>query len=63
MTQAFKKEIPKFKGKNPDEKCQLIFLKMCGHQQKQYGKDPLYIYWGCQTIFNFKVTISKRISK
>ena len=55
--------MPKFKGKNLDEMCQLIFLKMYGHQQKQYGKDPLYIYWGCQTIFNFKVTISKRISK
>ena len=32
--------------------CQLIFLKIKPQQQKQWCKNPLYIYWECQTIYS-----------
>ena len=40
------------KGKNADKMCQLIFLKIYPQQQKQWRKNPLYIYWECQTIYS-----------
>ena len=44
-------EMTKTKGKNPDKMCQLIFLEINPQKQKQWHKNPLYIYWECQTIF------------
>ena len=32
--------------------CQLVFLKIKPQQQKQWCKNPLYIYWECQTIYS-----------
>ena len=46
------KETPKTKVKNPDKMYQLIFLKIYPKQQKQWHKDPLYIYWECQVIYS-----------
>ena len=37
---------------NIDKMCQLIFLKIYPQQQKQWHKNPLYIYWECQTIYS-----------
>ena len=39
------------KGKNTDKMCQLIFLKIYPQQQKQWRKNPLYIYWEYRTIY------------
>ena len=46
------REMAKTKGKNPDKMCQLIFLKIYPQQQKESHKNPLYIYWECQTIYS-----------
>ena len=44
-------EMPKTKGKTPDKMCQLI-LKIYPQKQKQLRKNPLYIYWECQTLYS-----------
>ena len=41
----------KNQGKNTDKMCQLIFLKIYLQQQKQWDKNPLYIYWEYQYIY------------
>ena len=46
------REMAKNKGKNIDQMCQLIFLKIYPPQQKQWRKIPRYIYWECQTIYS-----------
>ena len=46
------REMAKTKGKNPDKMCQFIFLKIYPQQQKESHKNPLYIYWECQTIYS-----------
>ena len=43
--------MAKTKGKNSDKMCQVIFLKIYPQQQKQWRKNPLYIYWEYWTIY------------
>ena len=46
------RKMSKTKGKNPDKMCKLISLKIYPQQQKQWHKDPLYIYWERQAIYS-----------
>ena len=45
-------EMAKNQRENTDNMCQLIFLKTYPQQQKKWCKNPLYIYWECQTIYS-----------
>ena len=47
--------------KDPDEMCQLMFLKTNLQQNKQRDKDLLHIYWGYQAIFNFIFKTSQHL--
>ena len=49
---AAAREMPKTKGKNPDNMCKLIFQKKKTHHDKlkQRHKNPLCIYWEFQAI-------------